>query len=127
MPTALRPSAVAGARLPALAARVGAVAADDTGVAGAVPNVPITGVTLRGQDVQPGDLFAALPGATTHGARYAGDAIERGAAAVLTDAAGLAEMRALGRHPPCRPCCTPHRAASWEAWPPRSMGIRPIG
>jgi UDP-N-acetylmuramoyl-L-alanyl-D-glutamate--2,6-diaminopimelate ligase len=99
VPTALRPSAVAGARLPALAARVGAVAADDTGVAGAVPNVPITGVTLRGQDVRPGDLFAALPGATTHGARYAGDAIERGAAAVLTDAAGLAEMRALGTAP----------------------------
>jgi len=84
VPTELRPSAVAGARLPALAAQVGAE--------GAVPDVLITGVTLRGQDVRPGDLFAALPGATTHGARYAGDAIERGAVAVLTDAAGLAEM-----------------------------------
>ena len=91
MPTALRPSAVAGARLPALAAQVGAVAADGT-----VPDIPITGVTLRGQDVQPGDLFAALPGATTHGARYADDAIERGAVAVLTDEAGRAEMDALG-------------------------------
>ena len=88
--------------------------------------MPITGVTLRGQDVQPGDLFAALPGATTHGARYAGDAIERGAVAVLTDAAGLAEMDALGP-PPCRPCCTPHRAACSVAWPPRCTGIRPIG
>jgi UDP-N-acetylmuramoyl-L-alanyl-D-glutamate--2,6-diaminopimelate ligase len=87
VPTVLRPSAVAGVRLPALAAQVGAVAADGT-----VPDIPITGVTLRGQDVQPGDLFAALPGATTHGARYADGAIERGAAAVLTDAAGLAEM-----------------------------------
>jgi UDP-N-acetylmuramoyl-L-alanyl-D-glutamate--2,6-diaminopimelate ligase len=87
VPTALRPSAVAGARLPALAAQVGAVAADGT-----VPDIPITGVTLRGQDVRPGDLFAALPGATTHGARYAGDAIARGAVAVLTDAAGLAEI-----------------------------------
>ena len=91
MPTALRPSAVAGARLPALAAQVGAVAADGT-----VPDIPITGVTLRGQDVQPGDLFAALPGATTHGARYADGAIERGAVAVLTDEAGRAEMDALG-------------------------------
>ena len=97
--TALRPSVVAGARLPALAAQVGAVMPDGTGVAGAVPDVPITGVTLRGQDVRPGDLFAALPGATTHGARYAGDAIERGAVAVLTDAAGLAEMHALGATP----------------------------
>ena len=49
--------------------------------------------------MRPGDLFAALPGATTHGARYAGDAIERGAVAVLTDAAGLAEMHALGAAP----------------------------
>jgi UDP-N-acetylmuramoyl-L-alanyl-D-glutamate--2,6-diaminopimelate ligase len=49
-------------------------------------------VTLRAQDVLPGDLFAALPGSSTHGVRYAGAALERGAAAVLTDAAGVAEM-----------------------------------
>lgn len=76
--------------LPTLAAQVGAVGAD-----GDVPNVAITGVTLRGQDVRPGDLFAALPGATTHGARHAGDAIERGAVAVLTDADGVAAMGPL--------------------------------
>ena len=85
----LRPSADAGMRLPALAAQVGAVLAGDPD---AVPDLPITGVTLRGQDVRPGDLFAALPGSTTHGARFAADAIERGAVAVLTDAAGVAEM-----------------------------------
>ncbi len=88
MPTGLRPSAVPGARLPALAAQVGAVMADGV----AAPDLAITGVTLRAQDVLPGDLFAALPGSTTHGARYAGEAIERGAVAVLTDAAGVAEM-----------------------------------
>jgi UDP-N-acetylmuramoyl-L-alanyl-D-glutamate--2,6-diaminopimelate ligase len=54
--------------------------------------VPVTGVTLRAQDVLPGDLFAALTGSATHGARFAGDAIERGAVAVLTDAAGVAEI-----------------------------------
>jgi UDP-N-acetylmuramoyl-L-alanyl-D-glutamate--2,6-diaminopimelate ligase len=59
-----------------------------------VPDVPVTGVTLRAQDVLPGDLFAALPGSSTHGARYAGDAIERGAVAALTDAAGVGEMGA---------------------------------
>ncbi|QLL05518.1 UDP-N-acetylmuramoyl-L-alanyl-D-glutamate--2,6-diaminopimelate ligase [Mycobacterium vicinigordonae] len=89
MPTARRPSAVAGARLPALATQIGAVLADGAAV---VPDVPIAGVTLRAQDVCPGDLFAALPGSTTHGARYAGQALERGAAAVLTDAAGAAEL-----------------------------------
>jgi UDP-N-acetylmuramoyl-L-alanyl-D-glutamate--2,6-diaminopimelate ligase len=87
----LRPSAVAGARLPALAAAVGAVLADRPGGS---PDIAITGVTLRAQEVLPGDLFAALAGSTTHGARYAAEAIERGAVAVLTDAAGVAEMRA---------------------------------
>ena len=89
VPTALRPRAVTGARLPALAAQIGAAPPD-----GPVPDVAVTGVTLRGQDVRPGDLFAALPGAITHGARYAGDAIGRGAVAVLTDTAGVAEMGA---------------------------------
>ncbi len=92
VPTGLRPSAAAGARLPDLAAQVGAVLADR---GAAVPDLPITGVTLRAQDVLPGDLFAALPGSSTHGARYAGDAIDRGAVAVLTDAAGVAEMASI--------------------------------
>lgn len=88
VPAELRPTADAGLRLPALAAQVGAVMADGV----AVPDVPVTGVTLRAQDVRPGDLFAALPGSATHGARYAADAIGGGAVAVLTDAAGVAEM-----------------------------------
>ncbi|ORW74455.1 UDP-N-acetylmuramoyl-L-alanyl-D-glutamate--2,6-diaminopimelate ligase [Mycobacterium saskatchewanense] len=97
VPGGLRPSAVAGVPLSTLAAQVGAVAADGSA---AVPDVAVTGVTLRAQDVLAGDLFAALPGSATHGARYAGDAIDRGAAAVLTDAAGVAEMGAhAGRVP----------------------------
>ncbi|EJO89995.1 UDP-N-acetylmuramoyl-L-alanyl-D-glutamate--2,6-diaminopimelate ligase [Mycobacterium colombiense] len=96
VPTGLRPSAATGARLAALAGQVGAQPAGAPGQDAAVPDVTITGVTLRAQDVRPGDLFAALPGLTTHGARYAADAIERGAAAVLTDPAGVAEMAAAG-------------------------------
>jgi UDP-N-acetylmuramoyl-L-alanyl-D-glutamate--2,6-diaminopimelate ligase len=45
-------------------------------------------VSLSSQDVVPGDLYAALPGANAHGARYAADARAAGAVAVLTDAAG---------------------------------------
>ncbi|MCV7093212.1 UDP-N-acetylmuramoyl-L-alanyl-D-glutamate--2,6-diaminopimelate ligase, partial [Mycobacterium interjectum] len=56
----LRPTSGFGVRLPALAAQAGAVMADGV----AVPEVPITGVTLRAQDVRRGDLFAALPGST---------------------------------------------------------------
>jgi UDP-N-acetylmuramoyl-L-alanyl-D-glutamate--2,6-diaminopimelate ligase len=92
VPAALRPRAVAGARLPALAAEVGALLADGPQSVTVVPDIGVTGVTLRAQDVEPGDLFAALPGAATHGARYATDAIERGAVALLTDAAGAAEL-----------------------------------
>ncbi len=88
-PTGLRPRTVAGVRLDVLATQIAATQA------GTFREVQVTGVTLRGQDVQPGDLFAALPGSTTHGARHAGDAIERGAVAVLTDADGVAAMGAL--------------------------------
>ncbi len=100
VPTGLRPTASAGVLLSALAAQVGAVAADGPDLGAAVPDVPVTGVTLRAQDVLPGDLFAALAGSSTHGARYAGDAIEHGAVAVLTDAAGVAEMGAHTRAVP---------------------------
>jgi UDP-N-acetylmuramoyl-L-alanyl-D-glutamate--2,6-diaminopimelate ligase len=94
VPTGLRPSAGSGVRLPELAAQVGAVLADSPDRASVVPGTLVTGVTLRAQDVQAGDLFAALPGSTTHGARYVREAIELGAVAVLTDAAGVAEMHA---------------------------------
>ncbi|KUI37808.1 UDP-N-acetylmuramoyl-L-alanyl-D-glutamate--2,6-diaminopimelate ligase [Mycobacterium sp. IS-1590] len=80
----LRPSHPAGAALGPLAGQVQAVPAG-----GAVPDVRVTGVTLRSGDVEPGDLFAALPGAASHGARYAGEAIARGAGAILTDPDGL--------------------------------------
>jgi UDP-N-acetylmuramoyl-L-alanyl-D-glutamate--2,6-diaminopimelate ligase len=81
---ALRPHDVAGERLSDLAraARV------DLPVAGGAENPLVTGVTLRAQQVRPGDLFAALPGSTVHGAAFAGDAAARGAVALLTDPAG---------------------------------------
>ncbi|MCW2521163.1 MAG: UDP-N-acetylmuramoyl-L-alanyl-D-glutamate--2,6-diaminopimelate ligase [Mycobacterium sp.] len=80
----LRPSRHTGEGLAALAERVRAVPA--AGAASA--HVRVTGVTLRSQDVRHGDLFAALPGASSHGARYAADAVRQGAVAVLTDEAG---------------------------------------
>lgn len=54
----------------------------------ALAQVEVTGIEQRSQAVRPGDLFAALPGAQSHGARFARDAVERGAVAVFTDAAG---------------------------------------
>ena len=56
----------------------------------AARGVLVTGVVLGSADVQPGDLFVAVPGARSHGARFAAAAVASGAAAVLTDADGLA-------------------------------------
>ena len=48
----------------------------------------LTGITLDSRAVRPGYLFAALPGSAVHGATYIAKALDLGAAAVLTDAAG---------------------------------------
>jgi UDP-N-acetylmuramoyl-L-alanyl-D-glutamate--2,6-diaminopimelate ligase len=55
----------------------------------------IRGLTADSRLVEPGFLFAALPGVTTDGRRFIQDALERGAAALLTD-----ELSALGAYPP---------------------------
>jgi UDP-N-acetylmuramoyl-L-alanyl-D-glutamate--2,6-diaminopimelate ligase len=83
VPGTPRPRATPGLSLATLAARVGAVPA-----LGSFPDVRVRGVTLRAQDAAGGDLFAALPGTSAHGAEYTGAAVAAGAVAVLTDAAG---------------------------------------
>jgi UDP-N-acetylmuramoyl-L-alanyl-D-glutamate--2,6-diaminopimelate ligase len=89
----LRPSHPVGHALGPLSGQVSAVRVGGV----AVPDIRITGVTLRGQNAQAGDLFAALPGASSHGGRYAGEAVARGAVAVLTDAAGAELIGRDGR------------------------------
>jgi len=88
---ALRPRSAPGMTLSSLATRIGAVISD----APVVSDIRISGVTLRAQDVVLGDLFAALAGASAHGAQYAGAALDAGAVAVLTDPDGLAMIHAL--------------------------------
>ncbi|HUU67199.1 MAG TPA: UDP-N-acetylmuramoyl-L-alanyl-D-glutamate--2,6-diaminopimelate ligase [Methyloceanibacter sp.] len=46
--------------------------------------VPIAGLAADSRQVEPGYLFAALPGVNTDGARFIATALERGAAAILT-------------------------------------------
>ena len=48
----------------------------------------VTGLSLNTQRVEAGDLFLALPGSRVHGIDFAGEAVRRGAVAVLTDSAG---------------------------------------
>lgn len=58
---------------------------------GELPDV-VTGISLSTQRLQPGDLYAALPGARAHGADFAETALSSGAVAVLTDPAGAARL-----------------------------------
>jgi UDP-N-acetylmuramoyl-L-alanyl-D-glutamate--2,6-diaminopimelate ligase len=60
---------------------------------GSVDGVEVTGVTLGTSDLHPGDLFVGIQGANSHGARYATQAKQGGAVALVTDAAG-AELAA---------------------------------
>jgi UDP-N-acetylmuramoyl-L-alanyl-D-glutamate--2,6-diaminopimelate ligase len=53
----------------------------------------VTGISLDSRSVLPGDLYAALPGAVTHGAAFAAAARAAGAVAVLTDPAGADRAR----------------------------------
>ena len=88
----LRPSRPVGMPLGVVADLVSALPASG----GTVADVQVTGVTLRGQNAEAGDLFAALPGASAHGGRYAAEAVARGAVAVLTDRDGVAEIAGAG-------------------------------
>jgi UDP-N-acetylmuramoyl-L-alanyl-D-glutamate--2,6-diaminopimelate ligase len=64
-------------------------------VVGDASRVAVTGVSLSSQRVLPGDLYAALPGARTHGIAFAADALAAGAVAVLTDPGGAEAARHL--------------------------------
>lgn len=48
----------------------------------------LSGISMNTADLRAGDLFVAMPGLKTHGAKFADRAIELGAAAIITDADG---------------------------------------
>lgn len=97
------PAAPAGAGLPVRPSHpprrsLGSLAAAVPGlqVLGGATGTVVTGCALDSRAVQPGDLYAALPGASAHGADFAVAAAGRGAAAVLTDPAGASRALASG-------------------------------
>ena len=49
----------------------------------------VTGISMNTNDLRAGDLFVAMPGLKTHGAKFASKALELGAVAILTDEEGL--------------------------------------
>ncbi|MCW2614005.1 MAG: UDP-N-acetylmuramoyl-L-alanyl-D-glutamate--2,6-diaminopimelate ligase [Frankiales bacterium] len=88
--TVLRPAP----RPRALADLIGAV--PQLRAAAPVDGTTVSGCTLDSRAVQPGDLYAALPGSRAHGADFAPQAASLGAAAVLTDPAGAVRAAATG-------------------------------
>jgi UDP-N-acetylmuramoyl-L-alanyl-D-glutamate--2,6-diaminopimelate ligase len=82
--TSLRPAATPARQLVDLSDRLGIALVTGVGPL----DTAITGVTHDSAAVLPGDLYAALPGTHTHGARFADRAIAAGAVGVLTDVAG---------------------------------------
>ncbi|WP_018763549.1 UDP-N-acetylmuramoyl-L-alanyl-D-glutamate--2,6-diaminopimelate ligase [Arthrobacter sp. 135MFCol5.1] len=92
-PARFRPSAVAPVPLAAVGNALGVT------VPAPAAEVQVSGISINSRTVEPGDLYVALPGASRHGADFATDAIEAGAAAVLTDDAG-ARLLALAADTP---------------------------
>ncbi|MEU2791951.1 UDP-N-acetylmuramoyl-L-alanyl-D-glutamate--2,6-diaminopimelate ligase [Streptomyces sp. NPDC007100] len=88
-PGAPRPERVRATPLADLAEQLG------TSVPAAA-DVAVTGITHDSRAVRPGDVYAALPGARFHGADFANQAADLGAAAVLTDPAGRERAAATG-------------------------------
>ena len=91
MSAALRPENVPARPLAGLAALLGLRSSNSqAGHQDPLPghDIGLTGVTHDSRAVRPGDLYAALPGSTVHGARFCDDAAAAGAVAVLTDQAG---------------------------------------
>ena len=56
----------------------------------------LTGLTLATADLRPGDVFVAVQGVNRHGAEFAEAAAQKGAVAVVTDAAGADTAAAAG-------------------------------
>jgi len=57
-----------------------------------VPAIAVSGVNLDSRMVEPGDVYLAIKGATTHGMHFAEKAAEAGAVAVVCSAASKAEF-----------------------------------
>lgn len=90
LPPVLRPAEPPRRALTELAERFGLTSRGD------LDGVELRGITLATADLRPGEAFVALRGARAHGARYARQAADLGAVAVITDADGAEPAAATG-------------------------------
>ncbi len=95
-----RPTSVDAVGVAEVARVVGAPFGEGLEAPNTARDVRVSGVSLDSRAVRPGDLYAALPGRREHGADHAAQAVAAGAAALLTDPAGLTrlgqDLRAAG-------------------------------
>ena len=68
----------------------------DKTVIGSLPPT-VTGLAYDSRKVQPGDLFVAVPGLKQDGRRFAGEAVARGATAVVLEGADVLARTSTGR------------------------------
>ncbi|MFC6579871.1 UDP-N-acetylmuramoyl-L-alanyl-D-glutamate--2,6-diaminopimelate ligase [Planomonospora parontospora] len=87
----MRPSTSSPRPLSGLASLLGAPSGTSR-----APLAAVSGVTIDSRQVRRGDLYVALPGAVSHGADFAAQALAAGAAAILTDPAGRRAAVATG-------------------------------
>ena len=87
IPPILRPNQVTPVLLSAIAARF------ELETVGAISDATLTGISMNTNDLRRGDLFVAMPGLKTHGAKFTEKALDLGAAAIVTDQAGLVIIR----------------------------------
>ena len=84
IPPILRPESVVPVALSSIQDQFG------LGAVGELGGFSVTGISMNTGDLRAGDLFVAMPGKKTHGALFVAKALELGAVAIVTDAAGLA-------------------------------------
>jgi UDP-N-acetylmuramoyl-L-alanyl-D-glutamate--2,6-diaminopimelate ligase len=90
IPPVLRPEHPQARSLAGLVAEFGLT------VQGSTDGVELSGVTLSTSDLHPGDLYVGIRGVHSHGAKYAAEARDGGAVAILTDAEGAELAQGVG-------------------------------
>src|SRR4051794_29103246 len=65
-------------------------------VRGDLDGIELTGITLATADLRPGEAFVAIQGVNRHGVEFAPIAAEKGAVAIVTDAAGADSAESTG-------------------------------
>ncbi|HXF64496.1 MAG TPA: UDP-N-acetylmuramoyl-tripeptide--D-alanyl-D-alanine ligase [Caldilineaceae bacterium] len=93
----------------------------------ALPPAPIAHAGLDSRDMGPGDLFIALVGQNTDGHRYVGDALKRGAGAVICEERGQEQARAAGAVIiDCRQNRPEPPSLAWAAAAPNALAGRSL-